>query len=326
MERTLRPERLGYLSFRVRDLKISTEFFEKMGQLEVSEERDGKVFLRGGMEHHWIVLQESDNPGLERVAMQMTNNEDLDAMEERLKSHGVKYERGDGFDSDRVNQYLRFPDPAGNPLELYSDMVSYPTPPHPRHVSLEDIQHLVLFVDDIFTCHDFYTQVLGLRTSDWNERNTVFMNFRNGWHHGLGIGAGRTEKQGISHVCFLPTDLDDVMRARAAVMRAGLPITSDILRHGASGSFGFYFAGPDVPVEFSVGARRFAEDEEHTPRRLIRSPTVSDVFQVGLEELELSFEDNPDAWSDIEAVAGLRKANTKPKTYQTTEGPQKVGS
>jgi len=316
MERTLWPERLGYLSFRVRNIKVSTEFFEKMGQLEVSEERYGKVFLRGGMDHHWIVLQEAENPGLERVGMQMGRMEDLDAMEERLKSHGIQYERGDGFDADRVSQYLRFNDPAGNPLELYVDMISYPTPPQPRYVQLEDIQHLVLFVDEISTCHDFYTGILGLRTSDWNERNTVFMRFRNGWHHGLGIGGGRTEKKGISHLCFLPKDLDDVMRARAAVMRAGLPITSDILRHGASGSFGFYFAGPDVPVEFSVGARRFAEDEDHTPRRLIRTPTVSDVFQVGLEDLELSFEDDPDAWSDIESVAGQRKANVPPKTYQ----------
>ena len=63
-------------------------------------------------------------------------------------------------------------------------------------------------------------------------------------------------------------------------------------------------------------AMMFAEDEDHTPRRLIRTPTVSDVFQVGLEDLELSFEDDPDAWSDIESVAGQRKANVPPKTYQ----------
>jgi catechol 2,3-dioxygenase-like lactoylglutathione lyase family enzyme len=283
----LSADRLGYLFLNVADIERSTDFFVKACHMEVSERKDGRIYLRGGLNHHWLVLQQTDRPGLERVGIEVADRPTLDAFEEQLRSKGILYEAGDGLESDRVLRYLRFSDPSGNPLELYTDMVSMPSPPKPKLVSFLDIQHIVLSVHDFEAAHDFYTNVLGMVVSDYFEQTTAFMHFRNGWHHGIGISSGSGRTNGLNHVCFQPDDLDITMRARAAVKKLGLKITSDLLKHGPSGSIGFYFQGPDTVVEFSYGARNYAENEVFKPRILPRSVGV-DVWQHGLEDLELA--------------------------------------
>jgi catechol 2,3-dioxygenase-like lactoylglutathione lyase family enzyme len=287
----LRAERLGFISLNVADLEVSKEFFTKAVHLDVSEEKDGVIYLRGGFNHHWIKIQQSDKPGLERVGIEVKDRETLDTFEQRLREHGVEIEVADGLESERVSRYIKFDDPSGNPLELYTDMVSMAVPPSPNQVSILDIQHIVLLQADFDIAHDFYTNVLGMRVSDYFERSTAFMHFRNGWHHGIGIGGGRPVEQGkgLSHICFVPPGLEDTMRVRAGVKKLGLQITNDLLKHGPSGSIGFYFQGPDTVIEFSYDARKFGEDEVYKPRVLLRgNPAVGvDVWKAGLEDLEL---------------------------------------
>ncbi len=284
---TARAERLGYVFMNVKDLDRSVDFYTKGLQLEETERQDGRVYLRGGMEHHWLVVQEKpDAPLLERVGIEVADVDTLAQFEERLSENSIHFEAGDGLESDRILRYVRFFDPSGNPLELYTDMVTMPSPPKPSVIHFEDIQHIVLNVHDFKIAHDFYTKVLGMRVSDYYEQGTAFMHFRNGWHHGIGISAGANRTNGLSHICFLPKDLDMTMRARAAVIRVGAKITSDLLKHGPSGSIGFYFDGPDLNLEVSYGARQFAPDEIYKPRIIPRVPGL-DVWQHGLEDLEL---------------------------------------
>ncbi len=281
----LSPERLGYLFLNVRDVEASTEFYEKAVHLEVTERKDGRVYLRGGTDHHWLVLKQSDSPGLERIGIEVEDSATLDAYQELLHDKGIHVEAGDGLESDRILRYLRFYDPSGNPLELYCDMVTVnPTKAKPIH--FEEIQHIVIAVHDFPTAIDFYTNVIGMKVSDFSERSNAWMHFRNGWHHGIGIASGGGRTSGLNHVCFMPEDLDMTMRARAAVQRLGLKITNDILKHRGSESIGFYFQGPDTTVEFSWGARKFAVDEVYKPRVLARN-MGGDIWKAGLEDLEL---------------------------------------
>ena len=283
-----RAQRLGYLALNVTDMDASLAFWTQAVQLEISERREDRVFLRGGMQHHWLSLQQASEPGLARVGIEVANLEILTAIEHALSSAGISVESGNGLKEDAVLHYLRFNDPAGNPLELYVDMVSMATPPQPISVTLLEIQHAVLAVDNLTDASEFYTHMLGMRISDWIGETMFFAHFGNGWHHGLGLGKMPDQEQGLHHVCFQPPDLDNVMRARARVRKLGYEITLDLLRHGPSGSVGFYFLGPDGVAEMSFGARRFGEDEEFRPRRLAMSPETIDVWQSGLSDSELS--------------------------------------
>ncbi|MEL0081466.1 MAG: VOC family protein [Gammaproteobacteria bacterium] len=286
---TLRAERLGYVALTVSDLDKSLAFWRDAVQLEISEKRDDKVFLRGGMQHHWITLQQAAEPGLQRVGIEVSSPETLEALERRLTGAGVVVEPGTGLNESRILHAIRFNDPAGNPLELYCDMVSMATPPRPISVTLLDIQHCVMAVDNVAEAADFYTGLLGMRVSDWIGDSMFFAHFRNGWHHGLGLGKMPDQPRGLHHICFQPPDLDNVMRGRARVRKLGYEITLDILRHGPSGSVGFYFIGPDdVVAEMSYGARQCGEDEQFRPRQLAMSPETIDVWQTGLSDSELS--------------------------------------
>lgn len=282
------PTRLGYVHLRVKNLDDSLAFWTRAVPLEVSARSGERVYLRGGLEHHWIVLEQSADPGLARVALEVENRAELDAFEARLKALGIAFEAGDGLDTERVDRYLRFADPAGNPLELYCDMVAMPTPPTPRAVQLLDIQHVVLAAGDTSRATAFYRDVLGMRESDWVERDVCFLHMKNGWHHGIGVGGFGGAASGLNHICFQPPGLDDVMRARATVRKLGYPITMDLLRHAPSTSVGFYFAGPDTVAEMSFGARHFTEDAPPKPRLLARGLDTIDVWQQGLVDHEQS--------------------------------------
>ncbi len=129
---------------------------------------------------------------------------------------------------------------------------------------------------------DFYTGLLGMRVSDRIGDVMFFAHFRNGWHHGMGFVKSAPDTPHFHHVCFQPPDLDNVMRARARVKKLGYEITLDLLRHGPSGSIGFYFIGPDGVAEMSYGARQFGEEELFNPRHLSMAPETIDVWQTGL--------------------------------------------
>ena len=281
-----RADRLGYVAMRVEDVERSVEFWTKVVQLEVSDREGGRVYLRGGMQHHWIILEPADGaPGLARLGVEVASRAELDAIEQRFADAGVAVESGDGFADGYVDRFVRFNDPSGNPIELYHDMVTMAVPPKPVNVELWDVQHVVLGQTDVKAAEEFYAGFLGMRVSDRMGRRVTFMHFRNGWHHGIGLGS--TGRAGLNHICFQPPDLDNTMRARARVMHAKIPLTRDLLKHGPSGSVGFYCQGPDTVVEFSFGARRFGEDEAFKPRLLPTNRETGDVYQTGLGDAEL---------------------------------------
>ena len=281
---TLRADRLGYVALKVTDMEKSLAFWTEAVQLEITEKRDDKSFLRGGMQHHWIALHQAEETGLARVGIEVADRETLARFENELGGAGVTVETGEAFQEDHIVEYLRFNDPSGNPLELYSDMVAMATPPRPIAVDILEIQHVVINIEHLGNTEEFYTGLLGMRVSDYIGKMMFFAHFRNGWHHGMGFAMTPGQTSGFHHVCFQPPDLDNVMRARARVKKLGYEITLDLLRHGPSGSVGFYFLGPDGVAEMSYGARLFGEEELFNPRHLSMSPETIDVWQTGLTD------------------------------------------
>ena len=128
----------------VTDLERSVDFWTTVVQLDVSDGTDDRVYLRGAMQHHWIVLHRADRPGLARLGVEVFDRAELDAIEQILRGRGIVVESGNGLATDHVDRYVRFDDPAGNHIELYHDMVTMPVPPRPTNVVINEIQHVVL--------------------------------------------------------------------------------------------------------------------------------------------------------------------------------------
>ena len=272
----------------VTDVVSTTEFFTKAVNLEISNRLNERVFLRGGLQHHWIVLRHAARPGLGRVGIEMAGHEDLEAVEQRLRESGIEVESGAAFDTDRIDCYLRFQDPSGNPLELYTDMVSMPMAPFPKRVTVEDIRNVVLFQRDVQEACDFYTRMLGMEVSDWVERKLVYLRFGNGYHHGLVLAEGNPS-QGLGYINFQVPDLHHLMRARSAVQLQKWPLVADLLKDGPSGAVGFYFLNDAerITIGFCFDHAVIPEDSEQKPRIF---PSRADTFDIWLTGLEAAQE------------------------------------
>ena len=117
----------------------------------------------------------------------------------------------------------------------------------PSPFQLRKIGHVVLNVADLDASVRFYTEVLGLEVSDRYPDSMVpggmiFLRF-NTDHHGIALvgGKARVTASSLNHFAFEVGTLDEVFRARAWLLKHGVPIVFEDRRR----------AGCQIAVEFT---------------------------------------------------------------------------
>lgn len=271
------PYRLGYVVIAVDDLAAATAWWTRYAQLEVSESGDERVHLRGGTDHHWIVLEKAaTRTGIVLMAFEVERPEDLDDFRKRLADEGVKVEDIAG---EWTGPGIRFADPDGYVVELFTGMGNVPVTPTVPWVPPRELLHAVVAVSDVDRSVDFYKRVLGMAESDRVIGKTVFLRGGIGWHHALVVGSGRGGPPLLDHVCFQMADIDDLMRVRARFLEDDQPLDRDLLRHPTSGSIGIYAKAHPAPttVEFCIEHTRIT-DPGHRPRALTPGRWTSNVW------------------------------------------------
>jgi catechol 2,3-dioxygenase len=126
----IQAQRLGHIVLKVRDAARSRDFYTRALGLKVAHEdlERGTVFLSFGREHHDLALfqlasgepPEATRPGMHHMAWRLGSFEELRAAYHELRAIGVPVE--DTVEHN-VTRSVYFPDPDGNRLELYCDMV-----------------------------------------------------------------------------------------------------------------------------------------------------------------------------------------------------------
>jgi len=271
------PYRLGYVVIGVEDVGAAADWWARYAQLEVSERQDDRAHLRGGTDHHWIVLERrTDRTGLRRLAFEVGEPDDLDRYEKRLAEEGVQTER---FDGEWTGPTLRFCDPNGYSIELFTGMGNVPVPPTVPWVPPRELLHAVVGVADLEVSFDFWHRVMGLRESDRVIGKTIFLRCGIGWHHALVIGAGRGAPPFLDHICFQMNGIDDLMKVRARFLEDRQELDRDVLRHPTSGSMGFYAKAIPAPttVEFCIEHAKIT-DPDYRPRALTPGRWTSNVW------------------------------------------------
>jgi 2,3-dihydroxy-p-cumate/2,3-dihydroxybenzoate 3,4-dioxygenase len=87
------------------------------------------------------------------------------------------------------------------------------------------------------------------------------------------------ESDGLNHVNFMVTDLDDIGCATNRMKKAGVPIVFGPGRHLPSTSVFLYFLDPDgMTAEYSFGMEEIPEHDGRAPRALSASPEVLDTW------------------------------------------------
>jgi catechol-2,3-dioxygenase len=128
----IQARRLGHVVLSVRDADTSKEFYTRTLGLQVAHEdrQRGAVFLSFGREHHDLALfqlatgepPQPGQPGLHHMAWQLGSFDELQAAYRELKAMGVPVE---ATVEHGVTRSVYFPDPDGNRVELYCDMVEH---------------------------------------------------------------------------------------------------------------------------------------------------------------------------------------------------------
>lgn len=306
---SLLVEGLGYVALGTPDLDGSVAFFRDVCQLEVSEAREGAVFLRGDERHHWVRLEPAETPGIVRVGYQVTDRASKAEIVDRLDRRGIERRDGGNVREDRVAGAVRFTAIDGIEVELYDEMVQMPVPPRPTGVNLNTMLHAVFMVDDVDATREFWRDVLDFRRSDQIEDLAVFMRCGNRYHHSVGFLRGGGAAGKLDHFCILVDHIDDVMRMQNLARQAGIPMDHELVRHAASGSIGTYlnYELLGLGVEYCVGHGQLEDDD--AGRLLIASPSTVNLWNALPGPAVAGAEDANRGSRLVEDVYDLMKTN-----------------
>jgi catechol-2,3-dioxygenase len=127
----IQARKLGHIVLKVRDAGKSKAFYMRVLGLKLAYEdvERGAVFLSFGTQHHDLALfqlatgaaPEATQPGLHHTAWQVGSFEELQAAHRELRQLGIPVE---STVEHNVTRSVYFPDPDGNRVELYCDMVT----------------------------------------------------------------------------------------------------------------------------------------------------------------------------------------------------------
>jgi catechol 2,3-dioxygenase len=136
---------------------------------------------------------------------------------------------------------------------------------------------MVLMVRDIQKSARFYTEVLGLKVSDWIGDQMVFLRAGSD-HHDLALAQlpkdsadfndlPRYSRPGLEHFSYLIDSYEEMERSVKVLQEHGVEIVRGIGRHGPGNNLFLVFKDPDGNnVEVYCEMTQIGERDEHEPQ------------------------------------------------------------
>jgi 3,4-dihydroxy-9,10-secoandrosta-1,3,5(10)-triene-9,17-dione 4,5-dioxygenase len=255
---------LGYLRIESADVGAWREFgVRALGMVEGRGPEAGALYLRMDDFPARLVIVPGERDRLLASGWEVPGDAGLAQVGRALEEAGVAVKAGTAAElaERRVAQLLRFDDPAGNTLEVFSGaaLESRPavSPYGNRFVTGSlGLGHVVLPVSDGESALRFYTEVLGFRLRDSMRMAPelfgrpaggppLWMRFLgcNPRHHSLALAPFPAES-GIVHLMTEVASLDDVGRAMDRCARRGAPPSATLGRHANDRMVSFYVRTP----------------------------------------------------------------------------------
>ncbi|MFD7922118.1 VOC family protein [Streptomyces sp. NPDC059740] len=254
----------------------ATDFYSQVWGLEVVESETGASWLRGtGEEHHALQLTRADRVGLGRLSFAVATPAEVDEAARRLLARGIVPVTGPGpLDQVGGGYGLRFTDPEHRLVELSAQ--TWAVAPRSREAAVPTgVTHVVLNTADIDAAVAFYTDVLGLRVSDWSEHQMAFLRC-NSDHHCVAFN--QAEWASLNHVAYEMTSVDHFMRGLGRLRHHGVVPKWGPGRHGPGDNTFSYFTDPTGLVcEYTSEVAQIVEDA-WIARVWRRTPELSDLW------------------------------------------------
>jgi catechol 2,3-dioxygenase-like lactoylglutathione lyase family enzyme len=257
-------------------------FYSDVWGLDKIREADGAVYFRGAADEPYVFsLHKSSRRGVHHVAYGMANPQEVRTAAASLQQAGVRIVEGPRSLDEPGEVYgFRFADPDGRCIELSSGGQGQGPPWRKKNVEPQSICHVVLNTPDIRRATDFYTNVLGLRISDWSGEQMVFLR-TNTKHHSVAFNVA--PHASINHIAYLVSGVDEVMRGMSNLRKHSIEPSWGPGRHGPGNNIFCYFKDPAGYVtEYTSDIDYIADETAHKAKVWPRSPESIDIWGGGL--------------------------------------------
>lgn len=281
MASPIRYARLGYAALQVTDVAASTGFYVEMIGLALARRDTRSSWLRCSDKPYDIMLEQGDEAGLLRIGFELESRANLQQAFEHVgtKGHSPNWSDPAQCERQQVEAAFRFRNPqTGLELDFYCGQAVAREPFVATAAEIARLGHIVLNVRSYAAAHRFWVEDLGFAVSDHVPGKIAFLRcYPNPLHHSLALIEGASD--GLNHVNFMVTDIDDIGRALNRLKKADVPIVFGPGRHLPSTSIFLYFLDPDgMTAEYSFGMEEIAAGAERAPRALEPKAEVLDMW------------------------------------------------
>jgi catechol 2,3-dioxygenase-like lactoylglutathione lyase family enzyme len=182
-------------------------------------------------------------PGLDHVAFAVPGRSAVDEAAHILKDAGARILLGPvELDEPGAPYAIRFCGPEGNRLEICASMQEWVGPENPHVAKPTKLGHVLLHSENPGKTVSFYTDVLGLRISDWVEDFFVFLRCGPD-HHTTGLTRGPAPS--MHHAGYEVTDIEAIKRSADIAWKNDVKSIWGIGRHGLGHNLFIFYPDPD---------------------------------------------------------------------------------
>jgi catechol 2,3-dioxygenase-like lactoylglutathione lyase family enzyme len=262
----------------VSDPVAARDFYHEVWGLTTVDEDGDRFWLRAtGTDHHVLDIRGGDQNALGRISFAVGSPREVDDAARSLHRIGVPVLREPGpLDHAGGGYGLRLVDPEGRIVELSADTNAVPVQePAGRRAIPRKIAHVVLNTTDIERTAAFYTQVLGMKISDWSERQMTFLRC-NSDHHVIALN--QAPWTSVNHIAYEMPSIDHFMRGIGSLRAHGISPQWGPGRHGPGDNTFSYFTDPaGLVCEYTSEVAQIDEDS-WLCRTWRRTPELSDQW------------------------------------------------
>lgn len=252
--------RMGYAHVRVTDMAEAKQHYIETLGLKVTEEGDGKLYLKGWDEwdHHSVVLEEG-GVGAVKFGYKVEKPEDIDVIEKRAQQFGdCTVERMSKGESQEVSDGIRIVSPSQHTWEIYHDMTQvggetgYLNPEaFPRHevgVSCPNLDHALVAAEDPTLLEKFFMEVMGMYPTEQVKPDADSKDIIASWLsagqkvHDIALIPG--PNGALHHFAFELGSWENILRAADLFAQDGVSIDIGPTRHGITRGTTIYFFDP----------------------------------------------------------------------------------